>query len=373
MIYYFSHIINDTDIKRERCSISSEAGRLRTIFIARAINKPVTIISMGVPTKKGYFRKKHKQIDENLNIMYLSSLNVLHLRYIYSTVCMFIFGLVNFKRNDRIILYNSVPFHVFPMYILKLIFKLEIILEIEELYSSYKYSAIKQAIFNLAEYLGIRMSDKYIVCNKAIEQKLPINKDILVNAGYKTNYKFDSNALNVSKKPLIVYTGRLDYEGGVDVFLKSIPYIKTPCEVVISGSGELKEIIENYKNCSNPTVGYKYMGFLDRSEYEDLLLRATVGINPTRSLSAFGQYSFPSKVYQYLEFGNMVVSSQTPSITEIDNSLQPFIYYYDNDSPNSLANAIDCCLKNSVIKNHITDAVNKIFEKQIDKINSLLR
>lgn len=373
MIYYFSHIVNDSDVMDERNAISSEAGRLRTNFIARAINRPVTIVSMGVPVKKGCFARKRKREDENINLVYLSAFNLFNLKYFYSVICLFVFGLTNFKRKDTIILYNSLPFHIFPIFLLKTIFKLNVILEIEELYSSYQFSISKQIIFNLSEHLGIAISDKYLVCNKSITEKLPSGKECLINAGYKSNngLAINNSLQNNSKCPIVVYSGRLDYEGGVEVFLDSISFIKTHCKIIITGAGDLQAIIKNFIN-NNPMVEYEYLGFLNRFEYEVLLTVAKVCINPTRCLTSFGQYSFPSKVYQYLEFGNKVVSSQLTSIKEMNGSLQQFIYYYENDSSIALANTIDLCLANIVLKKDIIDTVNNVFINESCKINKFV-
>ena len=105
------------------------------------------------------------------------------------------------------------------------------------------------------------------------------------------------------------------------------------------------------------------MGFVSRKQFEELLIQAQICINPTRVKEKFSSVSFPSKVLQYLEYGNILISS---CISEINNlgDLKEYIYIYYNDSSLELATLINDLMYKTYDKLTIVKKVDKYFYKQ---------
>ncbi|MCV5343286.1 glycosyltransferase, partial [Escherichia coli] len=78
-----------------------------------------------------------------------------------------------------------------------------------------------------------------------------------------------------------VYTGRLDYVGGIEVLLEAISNLPSDIrnKFVITGYGGLKEQVVAHAN----ELNIKFKGFLSEADYDSLLSSAKISINPLRS------------------------------------------------------------------------------------------
>jgi len=313
------------------------------MFVSSAIEDEITIVSMGAGEGKGFFKKIIEQHTPKIKIVYLTQWHLTlfnkKLRHIFYSFFLFGYLVRNVKRNDKLILYNSCKsfFMIMPVLAFKIFRKVKYILEIEELYS-YKKGCEK---LSYSERISINKAAACLIVNKNIQTFIPITTPVLVNAGY---YSFEkkiiqktevSNTSNIQ----IVYSGRLDKQGGILIFLGAIPYINFKCYIVITGKGEYEEDVKNY-TCSNPNVTYKYLGVLNDDEYHQMLDESQIAINPLLQTHDFANVSFPSKVTQYLAYGLKVISSNINSLI-ILKQLNEYIFTYDADDPKELASKIN--------------------------------
>jgi len=373
LIYYFSDIALNDEIIKERQYKSSEAGKLRTMFIAEAIDQPVTIVSMATPEKKGIFKPfklREKQIDEKIKIIYLAGFqfNVFINLIVYFIYISF-FILIKIKRNDIILMYNMIPKQTLPIIFMKLIKRFELVIQIEELYSAKKFNLLKDLLNKFVEKLSFRVGDRFLLVNSNLKGFVG-NKPTIVTHGYLLDRGFKGESKNIHVKtewPLVLYTGRLDYEGGVEILLQAINYIQRKCQIIISGKGPLKGLVQNYQP-NNSNVIFTYVGFLDNQQYEFLLNEANVCINPIRVESPFTSVSFPSKVLNYLVHGNLVVSSQFIGLYDLSEQLRKRVITYDRDDPRVLAETIEEALNHNINKIQIKREALYYFEQQKNTI-----
>lgn len=366
MIFYILDSYSGTfnDIQKERNSALSNAGRLRSQYIVKTINKKVTVISLSVPRNKGFFKEKEEIIDDRIKVIYLRALNILKLKRIFSMIFLLIFMLKHIKEKDKVIVYNANPQIIFPLLVFKRVKKIFYILQIEELFSSYNYKYLKGIIYNWIERLSIKYANSYIINNEGIAKYLPAKRIYIVNRGYKTrlNGNYDISPKSIKELPIVLYSGRLDYEGGIEIFLDSLKYVKKKCKVVILGKGSLSKKVACFDGY-NDNIKYSYLGLVNRKQFEELLIQAQICINPIRAKEKFSSVSFPSKVLQYLEYGNILVSSY---FSEINNlyDLNEYIYIYYNDSPLELATLLNNLIYKPYNKLAIVKKVEKYFYKQ---------
>ena len=366
MIYYLSdtYIGNSNDIIKIRKPAVSEAGTLRSRYISKSINKKIIVISAAVPRAKGFFEEKEIIVDERIKVIYLRALNIVGLRMFFSFIFLLEFLIKNIKNRDKIMVYNCNPKFIFALFILGKIKNIGYLLQIEEMYSSYNWKHLKGYIYNLAEKIGIKFANSFIICNSSMIKYLPKGKKYIINRGYKTweNPNYKKFTKNIQKIPIILYSGRLDYEGGVGVFIDSLPYIEKECEVIIAGNGQLSKKVKNYKNY-NKYIKYNYLGFMESEKYKELLIQAKICINPTRGKMQFLENSFPSKIYQYLEYGNIVISSNFLEINNLDG-LKKYIYTYNEDSSLEMAKLMNNLIDKDYNKSTIAIEFKKYFYNQ---------
>lgn len=366
--YYLANIcINKKDIE-ERNPIFSEAGKKRVLYIAKNIGKEIEIVSFGCPRKRGYFKRIKKKKTGKISIVYLSILNIAFLKYIYSTLELFFYLFSKIKYGDKVIVYNCDFNKVISLILVRIIKNFDIILEIEEFYST--KSRILQKIYRCLEILIIKKADYFIISNRNMLNRIKSIKKtktkikFLISFGYSDDKIIKILPAKSARRSFILYSGRGDYYGGFDVLLESLKYIDIKLNLIITGENFESLNFEKYKT---KFVNIENKGFLKNKDFEILLKKASLCISPLRSKYDFARFSFPSKIIQYLRYGNIVISSEIESINQL-GILRKYIFTYPKDDPMLLSTIIKKNYKKGILKSNIIDDFNKFFD---DKTNEL--
>ncbi|QTC40486.1 glycosyltransferase family 4 protein [Bacillus sp. V3] len=369
MIYYFTDIVLDEEIMRSREFKNSEAGKLRSLYVANSIDHTIKIVSMGTPEKKGIFKDSEQIVNEKIDIYYLKGFQFNQILNIFIYFFYLILYLRKLKKNDKVIIYNFIPKQTLPILFMKKIVGFTLIAQVEELYSSKNYSCLKNKLNQVVEWLAFKICDGFILVNSLIKDKRIEEKPSIISQGYAFSKKNKPIKIT-NNESLILYSGRLDYEGGVDIFLDSLKYLEKEVKVIITGKGTFESHIHNLTVPQNVKVEYK--GFVDEDVYEEILTSSTLCINPIRLNSEFSKMSFPSKVLQYLSFGNKVVSSNFGGLNDLPPFLRDSIITYANDDPKELAKAIERALESEIQKEQVAENTWSYFTKQSKKIKSFV-
>ncbi|QCA17943.1 glycosyltransferase [Citrobacter freundii] len=243
------------------------------------------------------------------------------------------------SKENYILIYNLLPanilIYIFTSYIFPSILR-KTIFQIEEIYSVYNFSFLKRLLTLLSERNIFKRGVNFIVVNENVKDLIQRDDvNAIVDYGYNSRNGKAIEPITASNK--IIYTGRLDFVGGIEVLLQAVSELPTDIKnkIVVTGSGGLKDLV--VKRAAE--LGISYEGFLSDSEYESLLINAKISINPLRSKCNFSSYSFPSKVLQYLEYGCVVISSGIAQ-PELESYFSDELLTYTNDDPNKLNSLI---------------------------------
>jgi len=363
MYYYLSNITNNPESIRERRAQTSVPGSMRTLFIAKSLGERVTIVSMGAGEQRGIFPRREEDVSPMIRIIYLPEVHLMlfgkKLRHIFYSFLLFGFLVRRVKKNDRLILYNEGRsfFVIVPVLVARLFIGFQYILETEELYS-YKRGS---TALGFSESTAIKNAAAYIAVSEPQMEFFPGGKPVLLGAGYSSRLEVAPPAAPPeSVPPIIVYSGRLDDRGGADFLLEALRFISKPCKVVITGFGSSEAAIRDFEN-HNSNIEFLFAGFLEKGEYFALLERSKIGMNPIRNSIAFSDVSFPSKIMQYLEYGNIVVSSDIPAIHHL-GSLRRYILTYTVDSAQAMAGVVDKALDLNIPRAEIAAETRRHFE-----------
>jgi hypothetical protein len=360
--YYLSDTSIDQKDIEERNPIFSEAGGKRTLYIAKNIGKEVEIVSFGCPGKRGYFKRIKKKKTDKISIVYLSILNIAFLKDIYSIFAISFYLFSKIKYGDKVIIYNCSFKEVISIILIRIIKDFDIILEIEEFYVT-KFRIFRK-IYKFFEILIIKKADYFLITNREILNRIRnVKKDkinFLINFGYIDDKKINVLSSQNIDRPFILYSGRNDYYGGFDILLKSLKYIDIKLNLIITGKDFEGLDFENY---TTKFVNIENKGFLKKENFEALLNKATLCINPLRSRSNYARFSFPSKIIQYFASGNIVISSETEPINQL-GVLKKYIVTYPNDDPKFLAKAIMNNYRENFSRVKIKKDFNLFFNKK---------
>lgn len=284
--------------------------------------------------------ESHKTASNHRCITYIvpSNLFGVILKGLISIYLMLYLAMKLVRRDNFNLIYNLLPANILSYMFLSYIFPRllkKTIFQIEELYSVYDFSFFKKKLTKIAENIVFYKGLNFIVVNENIKDLIKQKKaKSIVDYGYNSR---SSKVIDIITSDSIIYTGRLDYVGGIEILLKALADLPLDIKskVIITGNGGLKKKVIS---CAND-VGINYRGYLTDLEYEALLLRAKISINPLRSKCKFSRYSFPSKVLQYLEYGCVVISSGVAQ-PELENFFADELLTYPNDDPTILNHLI---------------------------------
>lgn len=112
----------------------------------------------------------------------------------------------------------------------------------------------------------------------------------------------------------IFYSGGLYDAYGVRTLLEAFRSMEDPgCELWLAGKGELEPLIRQEVE-RDPRI--RYLGHLPVSELRRFQSKASLLVSVKPSRERFTQYSFPSKITEYMASGRPVASTVTPAIGE---------------------------------------------------------
>lgn len=135
-----------------------------------------------------------------------------------------------------------------------------------------------------------------------------------------------------SKEKIIMYTGALD---GLELLLEAFSLIRDQSYYLwICGRGEMENVIMNAAAQDRRII---YWGLLSDDDLEQKCAQATIFVNPRSSKTPFIQYSFPSKLLEYMVTGRPVITTNLPGIPE---DYREYLFILDDETPLGLAKLI---------------------------------
>ena len=259
----------------------------------------------------------------------------LHYYYRRGQLKQFLSGLTS---NDTVIAYHSLQTaDIFYTYKRKKGFRF--VLELEEIYQDVVNCGAPKAAW---ERKVITAADGYILAAEALSKEIPAGRPfIVVNGTYhaepERNVGFDDGKIHC------VYAGTFDpIKGGAAAAAAAAEFLPENYHVHILGFGteeqkkQLQELIASVQKKTKCTLTYD--GLKGGEEYIQFLQKCHIGLCTQIPDAKYNETSFPSKVLVYLANGLRVLSVRIPAVE--NSAVGGILYYYDNQSPQEIANAI---------------------------------
>jgi len=272
--------------------------------------------------KKIFFKAKKKVND----IVYLSFNNIWGLRNFsrYKSLKRYVVNNIKPNENLKVIIYSP---HT-PFVKLSKLFKrkypsIEICLIVPDLPQYMNLKEKKTLIYRFFKKIDIYLFNKYIsfvdkfvfLTKDMNEVVNKYNKEYIVIEGIASDNQniFKPNGRTKSNK-IIVYTGLINERFGIEKLInafKAIPSVDI--ELHFYGTGDFVEYVVEQSKSNNRI---KYFGIVNRSFSTEVQINADVLVNPRFGNSEYLKFSFPSKIIEYLNSGNPVVSYKLEGIPE---------------------------------------------------------
>ncbi|MGG0485196.1 glycosyltransferase [Priestia aryabhattai] len=367
MIHYFTDVVVDEEIIRERNFKHSEAGYRRSMFVVASFAEDYKVVSMASPEKKGYFKSEQSSVNEKFLYLAGFKFSPLFNAIVYNFIVL-MYLLKNCKKKDKIIVYNLIPKQIIGIYIYKLLFNNDLILQIEELYSSKKGSKIKKICHCLLEKLLFKVSNKIVAVNSTILNKYKVSG--LISYGYPSTMSAEVLAAEKSDKEnaYLLYSGRLDEDSGIINLIEAFIKSHTLSELWITGNGPLKPVI---LEASLLDSRIKYLGFLEEREYNRILKNSQACINTIETQSEFSKYSFPSKVLTYMSFHKPIITSYFNALEDLPENMKGHLKVYKDDSISELVDLLNRFDSHTGVP-YVDYKINEFFTEQSLKLRKFI-
>ena len=317
-----SYLIEKLDALRKKFSVISLSETSKELW-CKIPSSTVSCLNHGTYTVWRGFGKPNKIIRR------------LHYYYRRGQLKQFLSGLTS---NDTVIAYHSLlTADIFYKYKRKKDFKF--VLELEEIYQDVVNCGTKKAAW---ERKVITAADGYILATEALSKEIPAGRPyIVVNGTYHSEPERDV-CFNDGKVHC-VYAGTFDpTKGGAAAAAAAAEFLPENYHVHILGFGteeqkkQLQELIALVQEKTKCTLTYD--GLKSGEEYIQFLQKCHIGLCTQMPDAKYTETSFPSKVLVYLANGLRVLSVRIPAVE--NSEVGGILYYYDNQSPQEIANAI---------------------------------
>lgn len=340
-IIYLNNYLNSEimEIRKNKNTFSQAANNkilgIKEALISNGCN--VKILSSAITNNKSGKYYKKKNIDD---VTYCGIIDL----PLINTVSSIIFLYMEIKKIskkykiDNIIFYNFKPEVAWAAWLAKLTLKIPIIVEYEDGYSEVNgISRVKKIIFNYTEkFVKKRIDGAILVTSKVEDRYKDIPSVVVRGVSNATILKMKKNKKG-NEKIRLMFSGGLDEERGIKVLLESLNYTSNDFELIISGRGPLEELIKN-----NNDKRIKYLGFIEYNEMINYMVNSDILINAQLSNNSFGSVSFPSKIFEYISTGNIIISS---NVSDVDSFANDAMCIYNADNSKELAMRIDEAIK----------------------------
>lgn len=361
----------DSDINRRKIKMAS-ANKVR--YICSALNRigvDIQIIScsMTAPTA---LPASTEQLSEHTSVRYFRTAKetrnpVMKLwQFFRRNLTLFFYLLFHTHRGEVVAVYHS----LINMRCIALAKKLKgfrLLLEAEEIYNDvFERSAANRK----AELKFLHSAQMYLFPTQVLAEK--INTDHKPQAIVYGAYEFDAPApaqRTHSDKIRVAYTGSFDpLKGGLKGALEAAAYLDDRYSLNILGTDtparirELEEYIARHSGKDSCEI--RYDGVKKGREYTDYLWGCDIGLSTQNPDASFNDTSFPSKVISYLSCNLRVVAYPIRVLT--DSELNDSLYYYGENTPQAIADAIKSVDLNSPYNGAaLVDSLDRSFREQL--------
>lgn len=293
--------------------------------LLNGISDKIALTIYTIPSIPYHLRNKkilQKQNEIILNKNLISKtfpiINVKLLRYLFISIYSFYISFIycSKKNNNKQIFVaaNFLPVAL-PAMIIAKIFKVPITCMfcdlIEDLYSD-NISIFRKFYKRFTQYINC-FYDSFVFVTEQMNHRVnKKNKKYIVIEGIFNDSELEY--IPQKKENVFIYSGSLIKKYGVDTAIKAFKLANLDnYELHIYGDGEYKkEMLEEIKDFPN----IKYCGLLNRKELYKRLIKSKFLLNLRNPNDDFTLYSFPSKLFEYLSSGSVVLSTKLKGIPE---------------------------------------------------------
>lgn len=265
----------------------------------------------------------------------------------FATMKLFLFlELLRVKKNEKILVYHSLSY-MHLVHLAQRIKRFHLILEVEEIYADVSGNTKLRN----KEIQFLQSADSYIFPTELLSRMLNVSNKpyVIIHGTYqvepKRNIQSGILRLNRENERIIhcVYAGTFDpRKGGATAAVTAAAYLPANYHIHILGFGSaedtkhIQDMITQLSERCESTVTFD--GLLSGEDYIRFIQSCDIGLSTQNPDADFNATSYPCKILSYMANGLRVVSIRIPVVEQ--SAVGDKLYYYDTQTPESIAKAI---------------------------------
>jgi glycosyltransferase involved in cell wall biosynthesis len=351
---YLGHYLDEAIVLERGLQTRNAAGSNRMVRIAEAlgaVGQRVLIVSPAVSMRTPWMG----QLVHPLRLRRLRGIRVL-----FSTAVGFpivsalleplflfiaIYNIIRKNSISTLIIYDFYPSFILIAFFARFLWRIPIIADIEDVseprWQDWSSDAEVRPLQQLIGYFTmnalIRLSAGVIIPSERFAKLLPYHSRKLVISGCMPSLcsTIRQPVRSEPARPLnLLFAGKIEFEHGIACLLDALtslaqqPELAAQFQVEICGSGSKERwLVDNLRHIT--TLNLHYHGFVSDEEYQHLLYRADICVALQDPHGRYGETNVPSKVYEFLGHGKMVVATDVGDLALLPKEVITICSPYD--------------------------------------------
>lgn len=314
------------------------------------VNVQVTsLLPINFQKQKKRFWKSQKDVEHSINYETIPLLNIPIIRNVLASIYVF-FKILFYKfpnNSQNVIFVDFLKFSINLSILLAAKLRgIKILTVVTDL----PLKSVESNLFLLNLFKRLIFSfkgnfDYYVCLTKYIDDVINTKKKPSIVIEGFANIKL-SDVHNVFQNKfderVIIYAGGLYEEYGLKNMVEAFKLIPgDDLSLWFYGTGPFVDKIKDYQKNDQRII---YKGVLPNEELIDILMKATLLINPRPTSEEYTKYSFPSKNLEYMSTGTPLI---TTNLLGIPEDHIPYVYLFKSESISDMAIKLQSVLNNS--------------------------
>lgn len=293
-------------------------------------------------THKKFFFSFPNDTEERISFKYPLVFNIFFIKHFYISLDLILYLLYNkiILKKELVLLINGLNFTTSAVgTIFAKLLKIKTccyLTDMPGLDVVNKYNAFTDLRVKLLKYFVSKM-DGFIFVTKHMASKLDLqHKKHSIMEGMVKFEKHLEPVFCIKQKKIILYAGGLYKEYGIDIYLSAInDVVVKNVEFHFYGAGPMEEMIKGYSKMDSRV---QFFGILDNESIQHKFREAYLLINPRKTNHPLTNYSFPSKIFDYMSSGTPVLTTKLAGLTD---EYFDHLYFIDEETERGIADTIN--------------------------------
>ena len=207
---------------------------------------------------------------------------------------------------------------------------------------------IKKGIWRFLEKWLVKGADAAITVSESVSVELNrrygITFEVIRNLPLKKgNYPKETS---LTGEKVVFYQGALNIGRGLEKLISTMQYLPE-VELRIAGTGDIDNKLVELSKFLQVENQVKFLGRVEPNQLHRETLKATIGVSLEEDISLNYRYALPNKLFDYIQAGLPVLTSNLPEMEKIVNTYNIGQTINSNCKSNELAQKLNVMLNNS--------------------------